>query len=135
MIKKSVFNEVGGYNADYDDLPIEDTDLFIKCIRLGKKIIMNHGACIIHHEAKSGGMRHRFLSQIPAIENLKWLTNDVFMFYTKILPKELFIRLLIITNYRYFLKAIKSPLFIFYAVIHFTILPFYIYKLFQINKS
>jgi len=135
LIKKSIFHDVGYYNAKFDNLPIEDTDLFIRCIKQGKKIILNHAASIIHYEAKTGGMRNHFLLRIPVIESLKWLKSDVYSFYSQLIPKELFIRLLISTNYRYFLKGLRSPFFIFNSIIHVAILPFFIYKLFLIHKS
>lgn len=135
LIKKNIFHDVGLYNTKYDNLPIEDTDLFIRCIKHGKRIILNHAACIIHYEANTGGMRNHFLTRIPAIESLKWLKSDVHFFYTQLIPKELFIRLLISTNYRYFVKGLRSPFFIFSSILHVAILPFFIYKLFLINKS
>ncbi|MBU4198616.1 MAG: glycosyltransferase [Verrucomicrobia bacterium] len=53
MIRKSVFERVGGFDAVHFSIGFSDSDLCLKLIRDGHKIIYTPFAVLVHHESQS----------------------------------------------------------------------------------
>ncbi|MCF6147390.1 MAG: glycosyltransferase [Candidatus Kuenenia sp.] len=72
LIRKSAFNEVGGFDEDYWN-GYEDVDLCFKLQERGWKLVYQPESVVIHHESKSGP--ERFIKVKENIRRLhdKWL--------------------------------------------------------------
>ena len=55
MIDRSVWNELGGFDAEFAPAYYEDTDLCLRIALVGKSVIYQSGSVVIHHEGKSYG--------------------------------------------------------------------------------
>jgi len=56
MIRKSVFHELGGFDAKYAPAYYEDTDLAFKARRAGYRILYQPLSRVIHYEGATGGI-------------------------------------------------------------------------------
>ncbi len=72
MIRKSVFEEIGGFHEGYQ-LAFSDVDLCHKAIKNGYRVLYNPNSVLIHHQGKSRGFYTPYEDVILARERL----NDV----------------------------------------------------------
>ena len=96
MIKKSVFEEVKGFDAKNLKIAFNDIDLCLKIREAGYLIVYTPYAELIHHESKSRGLdstpekMERFASEVSFMKN-KWkntLQNDPYYNSNLTLEKE-----------------------------------------------
>jgi GT2 family glycosyltransferase/SAM-dependent methyltransferase len=87
LLRKSVFDQVGGLDETNLKVAFNDVDLCIRIRQLGYRIIWTPHACLTHHESKSRGAdtsgekRERFLRETKYMRN-RWsdiLDNDPFL--------------------------------------------------------
>ncbi len=84
MMRRAVFEEVGGFDAEHLAVAFNDTDLCLKVRRAGYVIVWTPHAALIHHESKSRGRddtpekRARFEAEVATMLD-RWgpqLRND-----------------------------------------------------------
>lgn len=56
MLPKAVWEEVGGFSAEYAPAYFEDTDLAMKVRDSGRRVVYAPGAVVYHHEGQSAGV-------------------------------------------------------------------------------
>lgn len=56
LIPRAVWDEVGGFSADYAPAYFEDTDLAMKVRHSGRRVVYVPGAVVYHHEGQSAGV-------------------------------------------------------------------------------
>ena len=75
MMRKSVFDELGGYQEDYR-LIFSDVDLCLLAIQKGYRILYDPNSVIIHHQSKSRGYYNPEEDILLAESRMKsWLEN------------------------------------------------------------
>lgn len=56
LLPREVWNEVGGFSAEYAPAYFEDTDLAMKVRDSGRRVLYAPGALVYHHEGQSAGV-------------------------------------------------------------------------------
>lgn len=55
LIRRAVYEEVGGLDADHLAVAFNDVDLCLRVAETGRHVVWTPHACLIHHESKSRG--------------------------------------------------------------------------------
>jgi GT2 family glycosyltransferase len=56
LLPRAVWEEVGGFSAEYAPAYFEDTDLAMKVRQSGRRVVYAPGALVYHHEGQSAGV-------------------------------------------------------------------------------
>ncbi len=104
MISKEMINRIGVFNPEYNKVPYEDLEYYLRLLKAGTLVTCNFRAPIYHKKLPYGGSRNSLFALKYLIEIITLTKRKVLKLYIDLLPHS---TILMVVNNR-FLNTLSS---------------------------